>query len=529
MHRAIAVAIGAAIGGYRPRSSGNVILDLFDVLGIWFDPADFGVLYQDNLGLTPVTAVEQTVGLALDKSQELELGPELVVDGDFSAGGAAWTKDAGWSVGGGTGNHTGGGDYLRQPIIAAATWYQVTLDVTVANASNFIQVYMGNSGVTTLPIQAPGTYTYRLKSDTSTTLGFAVRGTGTVSVDNISLKTLAGHHAQQPNAAKRVKISARQNMYVNTNNLAHANWTRRGDAVATANQGPTGYEDLASINNPVAGGYQSGVYQQSGIAAANKTVTVSVLLAAVSGTTTGHISLDNFGGGDGATHLECALTTTPQLFTLSKTYTGAAIGGAYSDIGPMVTGEAILAGRIQIEVGSIANRYQECITSANYDAVGFPIYFKGDGVDDFLYNNTLPHSLAQTVMSCVLSENISGNGRILATNVTNGFYDTGAGWDFYASSAPASVPVASGAKSNIQIIGYRQIDGTDANPISGAVLGAGFTAAASAVGFVLFASSNTGSDVIAGRNYGVIRINRALTQDEINSTAEYLAQKGGVA
>ncbi len=36
--------------------------------GIWLDPSDFSTLFQDAAGTTPVTAVGQPVGLALDKS-----------------------------------------------------------------------------------------------------------------------------------------------------------------------------------------------------------------------------------------------------------------------------------------------------------------------------------------------------------------------------------------------------------------------------------------------------------------------------
>ena len=36
--------------------------------GAWYDPSDFSTLYQDSTGTTPVTAVEQPVGLMLDRS-----------------------------------------------------------------------------------------------------------------------------------------------------------------------------------------------------------------------------------------------------------------------------------------------------------------------------------------------------------------------------------------------------------------------------------------------------------------------------
>ena len=36
--------------------------------GAWYDPSDFGTMFQDSAGTIPVTAVEQPVGLVLDKS-----------------------------------------------------------------------------------------------------------------------------------------------------------------------------------------------------------------------------------------------------------------------------------------------------------------------------------------------------------------------------------------------------------------------------------------------------------------------------
>ena len=43
--------------------------------GVWYDPSDLTTLFQDSAGTTPVTAVEQPVGLMLDKSKGLVLGP----------------------------------------------------------------------------------------------------------------------------------------------------------------------------------------------------------------------------------------------------------------------------------------------------------------------------------------------------------------------------------------------------------------------------------------------------------------------
>jgi hypothetical protein len=61
-----------ASGGGSPFSP----LSLFasGAPGVWYDPSDYGAtgtLFQDSAGTTPVTAVEQPVGLMLDKSQGL--------------------------------------------------------------------------------------------------------------------------------------------------------------------------------------------------------------------------------------------------------------------------------------------------------------------------------------------------------------------------------------------------------------------------------------------------------------------------
>ena len=46
--------------------------------GCWLDPSDMSTLYQDAAGTIPVTAVEQPVGLMLDKARGLMLGPDRI-------------------------------------------------------------------------------------------------------------------------------------------------------------------------------------------------------------------------------------------------------------------------------------------------------------------------------------------------------------------------------------------------------------------------------------------------------------------
>ena len=51
------------LGAWSPIS-----LFMSNEQGVWYDPSDFSTLFQDSAGTTPVTAVEQPVGLILDKS-----------------------------------------------------------------------------------------------------------------------------------------------------------------------------------------------------------------------------------------------------------------------------------------------------------------------------------------------------------------------------------------------------------------------------------------------------------------------------
>ena len=50
-------------GGFNPA-----LLFAAGEQGAWYDPSDMSTLFQDSAGTTPVTAVEQPVGLVLDKS-----------------------------------------------------------------------------------------------------------------------------------------------------------------------------------------------------------------------------------------------------------------------------------------------------------------------------------------------------------------------------------------------------------------------------------------------------------------------------
>lgn len=120
--------------------------------GAWYDPSDFTTLFQDSAGTTPVTAVEQPVGLMLDKS--------------------------------GRGNHAAQATAGNRPTLSArvnilsATETLSTQTVTTqATAYNF---YFTGSGSVTLSGTATGTYSAGSNTITCTAGTLTVTVTGSV-------------------------------------------------------------------------------------------------------------------------------------------------------------------------------------------------------------------------------------------------------------------------------------------------------------------------------------------------------------
>ena len=123
-------------------------------------------------------------------SYQDSLGSEEVVNGGFDTD-TAWSKGSGWSIADGTATHTGGASYLSQSILEPNKQYKVKIKVTQVSGGGFVQIYMGNSPASVL-IQNVGEYEYIFTSQSSVTLGFALRSLGDVTIDNVSVKEVTG-------------------------------------------------------------------------------------------------------------------------------------------------------------------------------------------------------------------------------------------------------------------------------------------------------------------------------------------------
>jgi len=183
--------------------------------GAWYDPSDLSTMFQDSAGTTPVTEDGQPVGLILDKSKGLVLGPEL-----FTNPGGPFTTTNGWNIQG-TGTLTV--DAGRLKVVQAVAWndgvyvssgatvigewikYVLTIDIGTATLVQCQLGYTyGNGGTAMINIVASGTYTvYASPSSAFCGMTLKASSASTFYVSFASSKRISGNHASQANAAQR--------------------------------------------------------------------------------------------------------------------------------------------------------------------------------------------------------------------------------------------------------------------------------------------------------------------------------------
>jgi hypothetical protein len=196
--------------------------------GVWYDPSDLTTLFQDTAGATPVTAVGQTVGLMLDKSQG-PIGPELVSNGTFvdntTTGwyrGFASTNGT-FTASGGFATYTVGASDSSSPRMVTAIpnlvigkIYRVfftegTATGTGDRAVEWTSNSTGTGGTSLNRVNVAnwnGENKSFLVAATATTmyLAFSLPSTSsgsTGSIGNVSVKSAYGNHATQATSTQR--------------------------------------------------------------------------------------------------------------------------------------------------------------------------------------------------------------------------------------------------------------------------------------------------------------------------------------
>ena len=301
--------------------------------GWWYDPSNFATLFQDSAGTTPVTAVEQPVGLQLDLSKGLVLGAELVTNGDFSD-----PVTTGWTVTGGTLSVVAG--WLRLTSSVSPAFAAYSFPTVIGASYRFSGSWRSSAGAWRLTIgtTAGGNQIYAptaassgsvdaLFVATATTTFVSVRSStitiGDIAeIDNISIKELPGNHRFQTTSANRPVVSARVNLFVGTATLATQSVTTRATAHTLTFTGA----GSITLTGTAIGIYTAGTY--------SVTTTAGTLTATVLGTVT--------------------------QADLRETNVGVGLPA-----------------------------YQAVVTSTNYDSTGFPVYIKPNGSNQSLQTNSI--------------------------------------------------------------------------------------------------------------------------------------------
>jgi len=205
--------------------------------GIWLDPSDFSTLYQDAAGTTPVTAVGQPVGLALDKRLGLALGAELVTNGDFDNA-DGWVLQSEASISSGSLNFNATATRTATATGASCVsgrWYVVEFDLTYTSGTARFDAGGGTTTIT----GSTGHKKYIRQATGTNAFYFSCASAGAVySVDNVTVRELPGNHAYQTTSASRPTLQQ------DSNGLYYLNFDGTDDGMATPSIDFTGTDKM---------------------------------------------------------------------------------------------------------------------------------------------------------------------------------------------------------------------------------------------------------------------------------------------
>ena len=529
-------------------------------------------MFQDAAGTVPVTAVGQPVGLMLDKSKGLVLGPELVTNGNFSQGTTGWTNT---STGSGTATVTGGQAVLVGVDVsnrgkltslnfttAIGKPYLLTWEVVSGTANSQIVITGGSTIFDKFGATVPGKFqAVVVAAATSTAVSFNVYGAGTVVFDNISVRELPGNHAFNPsgNSANFPVLSARYNLAAETefrNGLTDAP-TRGGLISATTLDGYLG---------ALAFGYDgatSSYAYKTGIAIAGVPLTVSVVVEMTDGlapafgsATVGSVSNDFYlvvGGNGGTFAAPTAYTVTrisgTNKYRVSATGTPSTIITNTTGILKVNTNSSrtfkVTAYDLRVTNDALNQpAYQRVNTATDYDTVGFKPYLSFNGVNQWLQTNSIDFTYGDKMFVSAGVRKLSDAARGIVTELGNNQLQAvkleapnSANPQYYWTSAGSTVGTASYVNAAVAapitnvLSGIGDISGDQAIlRVNGAQ--AAISTADQGTGnygnYPLYIGARASTSLFFnGRLYGLVVAGKQATSDEITNTESFLAIRTG--
>ena len=399
--------------------------------GAWYDPSDLTTLFQDSAGTTPVTAVEQPVGLMLDKSKGLALGAEVI--GTFLLSSYWSIYIAGPTFPGSSIEFDAASDRCAAPtVFMPGNMYKCVFIFTITGSATItmdddglaggpgsLKIY-GNSIVSGVPFYFTATASNRFR--------LIQGGTGTVSVTSFSVKQIAGNHAFQATAGNRPLLSARVNLLTKTEDFSDGVWSKGGGCTVTGTN---------VLNLPVGNSYVTQTFSYTTVIGSS--ITISVILSG-SGTTQLWFNITGTNGNSFNNSPTIPLTNVPTThsFVIISPIANQSIQ-VY--VGRPFVGntDTLTVNKIDLRPtnsGALLPAYQRVTTASDYDTVGFPLYLKANGTSSAMSTNSIDFTATDkmTVVTGVRKLSDAAQGMIAELNV-----DTNGNGSFYCIASPGNL------------------------------------------------------------------------------------------
>lgn len=524
--------------------------------GLWLDPGDLTTMFQDSTGTTPVTAVEQPVGLILDKSKGLVLGPELVTNGNFSNGTTGWSGQANVTISTENGELKGvtsssSSTFAYQDeVTVSGKWYKATATLRCASGDMRLEIYNGAfatklaGAILTTPTANTQISIYFVATGTSTRISFGTTTSAatTYYADNISVRELSGNHAFQSTSANRPTLSARYNLLTKTEQFDDAAWTKQSGTVISPTKVTAPDGSLTAFS--IVGNGTSGILQAVAGSVSLGETTRAVYLRVTAGTAT--VGIKDPARTQGTT--TCNLTTVWQRFSLTETTAPSAgfAGGIWVFNIPATGIEMAWPDFRSSNQSSLP--YQRVNTATDYDSdqTKFPWYLKFNGTSSSMQSASINFTATDKMfVSAGVRRNSAHDGLIVENSVASwqysgafglgsiaagGFFTglsgtTKGGFGTYAKTAPStdvataifdisSVAQADESKLRINTIGVVQ------NFVSPAAGTGNFS------NYPLYIGARGGTSLFFnGYLYQLVIAGKQASAEEIDSTENYIELK----
>ena len=389
--------------------------------GLWYDASDLSTMFQDAAGTLPVYApgggqVDPPVGLWLDKRLRLTMGAPLTVP-DFTPG-AGWTRSAAVASSSGlsfTTTGTGGMYKTVNNYFTVGRLYDISVEYTKSDAVAAFSLVNTDNGLAPSPVVATGSaasgiLTARWFSSASGGMYFRLSAAGTVTITSIVVREITGNHAYQTTTTSRPTLSARYNGFLASEKFDDPYWaaTQNFDVAKTAETADpdgggsawkiTSTTGTASLSKVIGAGYRNPVLtiwvksgtHTPGFLVRNTTTATNLVSRTAAQTsdfsnTYGICTNSNIGNGWRRIRIEITsgVATSDQV----AIYFGAT--------GAVPVGQYFYLYRIDVREandGVGLPEYQRVVDANTYDTIGFPLYLRFDGVDDFLQTTSIDFS-----------------------------------------------------------------------------------------------------------------------------------------